>query len=705
MEDEPGIVSPFKRVFLKGEKGRDKKAQEKVTERRPLHTVLVALPERVEPDLLLHDYIEKEVKYLGQLTSIPGYLNPSSRTEILHLIDNAKRAHQLPGQLSPEHDAVISLSAYNVKLVWRDGEDLILRVPIHDIASVSYIRDDSAHLVVLKTAQDPGISPSQSLCAEGSKALTSGSLSESAGGPLESCCLVVLATESKVGAEELCSLLSQVFQIVYTESTIDFLDRAIFDGASTPTRHLSLHSDDSSTKVEVKEPFEADASTLHAGGGGRVPVLLGAPVPARDHGQRERAQHHGHRAAPGLHDDTPHQAVLAGDPAVCHAAARVPQRGLHPRVLHQPQAALRGQQEIPAPGPAALHPREGQPALRELPGDHRGEGRPRHHHRQLRPLPALAGRRLRLQRHRRRRQLRRAVGALGGGRVGPHDLPHQQRHRGPGLQPGPGLVLREPRSRPELGGTPGVTRGERGVPPVGTRSRSQSGGRGRGAAPEGAQNGELPWGGWQDTELLPPERTRDTEPPLERTQSHPWSHPWRGHGTRSHPWRGHRATPGEDTEPPLERTRDMEPPLELPENTELCPHRDPGTWNCPGSDPSPGICSGIGDPRPELWDWGSQPRAVGLGVPAPSCGVWGLQQDVCTAPASPTAPGAPAGAWGTHSWILGTDLLLRAVLGAGICSPHPQFTVCTAGPPELPPPPQMKFYHNVNFLTLVPEHS
>ena len=29
-------------------------------------------------------------QYLGQLTSIPGYLNPSSRTEILHYIDNAK---------------------------------------------------------------------------------------------------------------------------------------------------------------------------------------------------------------------------------------------------------------------------------------------------------------------------------------------------------------------------------------------------------------------------------------------------------------------------------------------------------------------------------------------------------------------------------------------------------------------------------------
>ncbi|EPY88201.1 cerebral cavernous malformation 2 [Camelus ferus] len=303
MENEPGIVSPFKRVFLKGEKSRDKKAHEKVTERRPLHTVVLSLPERVEPDRLLSDYIEKEVK----------------------------RAHQLPGHLTQEHDAVISLSAYNVKLAWRDGEDTILRVPIHDIAAVSYVRDDASHLVILKTglselmcleqyscrrspgtlgtpptsflpqikkqlnASDftsrpkllalslaemleghvspaPGISPSQSVCAESSRGLTTGSLSESGVGPVEACCLVILAAESKVAAEELCSLLGQVFQIVYTESTIDFLDRAIFDGASTPTHHLSLHSDDSSTKADMKEPYETEASTFsfpecaHAGG-------------------------------------------------------------------------------------------------------------------------------------------------------------------------------------------------------------------------------------------------------------------------------------------------------------------------------------------------------------------------------------------------------------------------------------------------------
>lgn len=48
------------------------------------------------------------------------------------------------------------------------------------------------------SAQDPGISPSQSLCAESSRGLATGSLSESGVGPVEACCLVILATESKV---------------------------------------------------------------------------------------------------------------------------------------------------------------------------------------------------------------------------------------------------------------------------------------------------------------------------------------------------------------------------------------------------------------------------------------------------------------------------------------------------------------------------
>lgn len=69
---QPGIVSPFKRVFLKGEKGRDKKAQEKCTERRALHTFSLSVPDhRIDPDILLNDYIEKEVKV--RLTSVDSH--------------------------------------------------------------------------------------------------------------------------------------------------------------------------------------------------------------------------------------------------------------------------------------------------------------------------------------------------------------------------------------------------------------------------------------------------------------------------------------------------------------------------------------------------------------------------------------------------------------------------------------------------------
>uniref|UniRef100_A0A3B5QMZ6 CCM2 scaffold protein n=1 Tax=Xiphophorus maculatus TaxID=8083 RepID=A0A3B5QMZ6_XIPMA len=211
----------------------------------------------------MEEDVKKVKKYLGQLTSVPGYLNPSSRTEVLQLIDNARKSHQLAGQLTSDQDAVVSLSAYNIKLVWRDGEDIILRVPIHDIAAVSYIRDDSLHLVVIKTAQESGGSPCPSSCPDLNKSQTLSSLSESGAVLVEVCCLLVLAVDNKVSAEELCLLLSQVFQIVYTESTIDFLDRAIFDGATTPTRHPSLYSDDSSSKVDVKEAFERETSPLY----------------------------------------------------------------------------------------------------------------------------------------------------------------------------------------------------------------------------------------------------------------------------------------------------------------------------------------------------------------------------------------------------------------------------------------------------------
>lgn len=118
---------------------------------------------------------------------------------------------------------------------------------------------DTLLLVVLKTPKDPSVSLSQSLWVKSSRGLTTSSMLESGVEPVEVCCLVILAMESKVAAEE----SRQVFQIIYKEPTIDFLDKAIFDGSSTSTYHLSSHSSDySSTKVDMKDSHKTDASTF-----------------------------------------------------------------------------------------------------------------------------------------------------------------------------------------------------------------------------------------------------------------------------------------------------------------------------------------------------------------------------------------------------------------------------------------------------------
>uniref|UniRef100_A0A8C5RM88 Cerebral cavernous malformations 2 protein-like n=1 Tax=Laticauda laticaudata TaxID=8630 RepID=A0A8C5RM88_LATLA len=58
---------------------------------------------------------------------------------------------ELPLQTTPEQDSILSLSARCLLLTWRDNEELILRIPTHEIAAASYLRDDALHLLVLKT--------------------------------------------------------------------------------------------------------------------------------------------------------------------------------------------------------------------------------------------------------------------------------------------------------------------------------------------------------------------------------------------------------------------------------------------------------------------------------------------------------------------------------------------------------------------------
>lgn len=127
-------------------------------------------------------------QFLGHLTWVTSSLNPSSRDELLQLLDTARvrlwgreragpcplllpiqgpgglrRSHpplqqlkELPLKTTAEQDSILSLSARCLLLTWRDNEELILRIPTHEIAAASYLQDDALHLLVLKTGTAGG---------------------------------------------------------------------------------------------------------------------------------------------------------------------------------------------------------------------------------------------------------------------------------------------------------------------------------------------------------------------------------------------------------------------------------------------------------------------------------------------------------------------------------------------------------------------
>uniref|UniRef100_H3D198 CCM2 like scaffold protein n=1 Tax=Tetraodon nigroviridis TaxID=99883 RepID=H3D198_TETNG len=144
------FVSPIKRLVW-SKSGRRSVDRSSVY-RRPLHTVPLYAPDYlIHPERLIFDYIEKEVKFFGHLTWVSVSLNPSSRDELLQLLDTARQLKVLPLKTSADQDCILSLSARCLLLTWRDNEKLLMRIPTHEIAAASYLRDDALHLLVLKT--------------------------------------------------------------------------------------------------------------------------------------------------------------------------------------------------------------------------------------------------------------------------------------------------------------------------------------------------------------------------------------------------------------------------------------------------------------------------------------------------------------------------------------------------------------------------
>lgn len=69
-------------------------------------------------------------------------------------LSTQQQLKELPSKTTAEQDSILSLSARCLLLTWRDNEELILRIPTHEIAAASYLQDDALHLLVLKTGTE-----------------------------------------------------------------------------------------------------------------------------------------------------------------------------------------------------------------------------------------------------------------------------------------------------------------------------------------------------------------------------------------------------------------------------------------------------------------------------------------------------------------------------------------------------------------------
>ncbi|NXO40958.1 CCM2L protein, partial [Locustella ochotensis] len=289
-----GFVSPIKRLVFP--KAARRTALRSSVYRRPLHSVPLYPPDYlIDPQILLHDYVEKEVKFLGHLTWVTSSLNPSSRDEVLQLLDTARQLKELPLQTTPEQDSILSLSARCLLLTWRDNEELILRIPTHEIAAASYLRDDALHLLILKTGlgvdpvpagAHPEAAPAGLPEAFPVEKRAGGSWPEGRlGGPMrgtgfgswerrhagsnpldpqEPCPdaysnLIILAVPNRDAGEESCALICQVFQIIYGDQSIECVDRAGYHYTSTPTRPW-LSSRSESCRTDGTYGYDADYS-------------------------------------------------------------------------------------------------------------------------------------------------------------------------------------------------------------------------------------------------------------------------------------------------------------------------------------------------------------------------------------------------------------------------------------------------------------
>ncbi|BFY99529.1 hypothetical protein BsWGS_02568 [Bradybaena similaris] len=151
---------------------------------------------QMKPRYLIDYHVEKPVQFIGEVVGVSPDLDVTNRTDVLRIVDKGKRQGVLSSRVTPEHYALLCLSVFHIEVSkYHTSQDLLLRIPMHEIAAVCYIKDDQQHLLAFKF------------------------------GTQESCKLALMLCESKPVAEEICTLVSQCFTLVYNEATISSTER------------------------------------------------------------------------------------------------------------------------------------------------------------------------------------------------------------------------------------------------------------------------------------------------------------------------------------------------------------------------------------------------------------------------------------------------------------------------------------------------
>ncbi|OCT60352.1 hypothetical protein XELAEV_18046368mg [Xenopus laevis] len=217
----------------------------------------------IEPQILLHDYVQKEVKFLGNLTWVVSLLNSSNRDEILQLVEMARliRDHLLVLKTGLGLDAV-------------PAADSLERKPSAGPSDRSQGGGNSGHRLAGDGRQKSGGSLERKpvtgswekrhggpTCGgswerrmtlsgswerrqpcggswERSWERRHGTLSTaSKGAQPEACCnLIILDVANRDSAEESCTIICHVFQIIYGDQSIECVDRVRYNYTSPPDR-------------------------------------------------------------------------------------------------------------------------------------------------------------------------------------------------------------------------------------------------------------------------------------------------------------------------------------------------------------------------------------------------------------------------------------------------------------------------------------